>query len=1164
MLRDTLHSLLSIRHSILAVSSRPSRSAPSAGRALRRARGKRWLAAAFLPVAIAAAPGAFGQNAPPSQSANPAVPSSPAAPPPGEPLPGTALPGLPPVTPTPGELPPAMPSPVAPPAATPPAGPLPVTPPSGEPLPGTALPGVPPPAMTLPGVPPPTMALPGVPPPAMALPGVPPPATPGMGPGVVVPVEQLQMEVVSFRLQGRQPWQRVKIPDLDAAVTPGKERLLPLLRLLDALKINHTESQGQLSFQPSGLPTVTVDLLNHRMVISSETTPILVVPADSVITHAREFYVRPSVIATMLGMSLQWNEQAYEFAGSTERVYDLWRAGERASLLGLTIKEVPPDLPELFPPNRPDDWSLDFVELRAHTQVQMLDSQENHPGVEADSLTESFWGRMMGGRYYTEWAEPQLQWDRVNHFSATPPAPVLLNWGELVFDRPNSEWAIGDSNFALSELAVPFARVTGVRVSGMTGTTDEENTSQIGGPGARRQFLRPQIFEGFARVGTTVQLFINDRLVSTTEVLTTLPGAGTGAGTDEGLWQFKDLTLPPGTTNEIRIVTTDPSGFTTQVVRTVVNTASLAPKGEIAYTAAAGTDRDTISWDTRGAMAGGRALYGVTDHISIGGFAAAEDSFNVPMAANDPLNPNALSMPVSSAHAGAELGWQQLNDLMFYGTIAVSARGQDGEDDSISDSAFTLHEEFTPTTALNLHGTAFRYGTNYFNGVSIQPNDRQGEAIGARWKATSHWSLGGAFGSVGNNLDNQLPQTTTLDFEMVKVQTDLIPKTNAGFEVDRITTGFGGSAENLYTWNASTTLPAQISLEATVAIGDTLVPKQDTDYFTGLNVPDLPLFSTPTTTVQLRRAFPASNLNVGASYKKSDTLGLLTGLFDWHPKALPRLRIFTEAGWDFNTSEPYLDHRTEYFVTPKGSIRVGLQLQSERGEQSALIVLTINELFAVHDETVARISDWSIAPWAGGVQGQVLLNVEGDGLAREGDQGVPDVKVSNSVTNTTTDANGYFILPGDRRLGKDHVFLDTATLPATEMATNGVQSVYVGPNSLTRAYLTVTPAHYAKGFVYVVNADGTQTPISGAKVSLIRKKDKAAMGESFTASDGSYYLGNILPGVYTLAVAHDTLPSSCELPEDRQTLNVLPKPEMTEYNLPPFLARQKPKTAETK
>ena len=984
-----------------------------------------------------------------------------------------------------------------------------------------------------------------------------PPARLEAGPQVSAPAEQLQMEVVSFRLQGRQPWQRVKIPDLDEALTPGKERLLPLLRVLDALKIDYTQSQGQISFQPSGMPEVTVDTRNRRMVISEKTTTITLIQTDSIITHAPDVYVPVSAFADMLAMDLHWNEQSYEFVGTTERVYETWRAAERASLLGLSVKEVPADLPELFPPNRPEDWSLDFMEVRARGQVQAIESGDNHPGVAADSLTESFWGRAAGGRYYLEWAEPTMSWDHTNGTVITPSSPLLLNWGELVFERTNSEIALGDSNFALNEVAFPFTRLTGVQVHGMTGVSEETASSGVAGRGAQRSFLRPLVFQGFARVGSKAELFINDRSVATDEVLTTFPGAQT----DEGLWHFKDVTLPPGTTNEIRIVVTDTSGVKIQVVRTIVSTTSLVPKGQIAYTTGIGTDRDSQSWSTRGLMGGARGLYGVTDRLSVGGFMAAEQSFNLPQAANDALNPNALSMPQSSAHIGVELCWQTFDSLTFYGTFAVSARKQEGGETSTGDSAYSLREEFSPTSDLNFHATAFRYGTNYFNGVAIQPNDREGETIGARWKMNPHWTAGGSFGTVSDNLDNQLPNTTNLDFETFKIQTDLIPKTTARFEVDQIATNLDGSPENIFTWDVSTSLPYQVALEAIVAVGSSLIPKQDINYFTGLNVPDLPLYLTPTTTVQLRKTFEI-NASVGATYEKSDNLQRLSVLQDWHPMSLPRLRIFTEAGWDFEDSKVYFDHRDEYYLTPRGSVRVGLQLHSERGQQAALLVLTINELFAVHDDTVARISDWGLAPWDGGIQGQVLLNVEGDGRPREGDPGVPDVKVSNSITNATTDANGYFVLPGDVRLGKDHVFLDTDTVQATLTVTNGVQSVYVGPNSLTRAYLTVTPAHYAKGFVYLLNADGKQEPISGAKISLIRQKDQKPMGESFTANDGSYYLGNIPPGDYTLVVAHDTLPSTCELPEDRQPLKVLPKAEMTEYNLPPFLARQRPQPAE--
>src|ERR1035437_4043580 len=57
-----------------------------------------------------------------------------------------------------------------------------------------------------------------------------------------------EAEVASFFLQGKQPWQRLKISDLDLLLLHGKERLVPLRRLLKTTGIQATYKDNKLAF----------------------------------------------------------------------------------------------------------------------------------------------------------------------------------------------------------------------------------------------------------------------------------------------------------------------------------------------------------------------------------------------------------------------------------------------------------------------------------------------------------------------------------------------------------------------------------------------------------------------------------------------------------------------------------------------------------------------------------------------------------------------------------------------------------------------------------------------------------------------------------------------------------------------------------------------------
>ena len=296
--------------------------------------------------------------------------------------------------------------------------------------------------------------------------------------------------------------------------------------------------------------------------------------------------------------------------------------------------------------------------------------------------------------------------------------------------------------------------------------------------GEPQSSVQPRRFTGFARVGSRVELFINDRLIATEEVLTDHPEAPP----DEGVWEFKNVTLPPGTTNEIRIVITEPSGIRYQTERTVISSSVLLRKGQSAVAFGMGTNRSGTQWRSRGFLMGTRLYHGISDALTLGVMAGLQNSFNEP----DPLSLTDPPIPRRSGHYGMELSWQPRDNLLASAQAALCALSETATNDATSDFAAVVNARYSPLANVNFTGRVFRYGSDFFNGVNTRPRDRQGAAASARWTPLRDWTLNGAAGCVNDNVDGTLDNTTRLDYETLSLSSNAIPRTTVTLQADRI------------------------------------------------------------------------------------------------------------------------------------------------------------------------------------------------------------------------------------------------------------------------------------------------------------------------------------------------------------------------------------------
>ena len=152
------------------------------------------------------------------------------------------------------------------------------------------------------------------------------------------------------------------------------------------------------------------------------------------------------------------------------------------------------------------------------------------------------------------------------------------------------------------------------------------------------------------------------------------------------------------------------------------------------------------------------------------------------------------------------------------------------------------------------------------------------------------------------------------------------------------------------------------------------------------------------------------------------------------------------------------------------------------------------------------------------------------------------------------------MLPALGRLRRVRVSLDVDTVPAIYSVVHGTQLAEIEPGRTTRVDLAVTPLISITGLVVCKEADGSVRPVTGVRVYLVNADTGEIGVDSITASDGSYYLGDIKPGTYVLHVDQATIPEAYEAERVEQRVTVAVQKEFQEIALDPLVCRRIPNT----
>jgi len=211
-------------------------------------------------------------------------------------------------------------------------------------------------------------------------------------------VRKVESEVVSFRLQGKKPYQSLNIDDMDVVLVDSNRRLLPLFRILNALQVKPTISGSVITFQVEGSPKTDLNISTKEMSVGGHPKPIELIESVSIITKERDVYLPPEAIGEVIAAVIKWDDTLYAYVGRTNNDLSIWDfAGTSSSKTQTNFASV--NLPELFPPALPSNTSLDFMQMRLRSNTALADPSNPTRRWGLDNPELTLWGGLAKGQY---------------------------------------------------------------------------------------------------------------------------------------------------------------------------------------------------------------------------------------------------------------------------------------------------------------------------------------------------------------------------------------------------------------------------------------------------------------------------------------------------------------------------------------------------------------------------------------------------------------------------------------------------------------------------------------------------------------------------------------------------------------------------------------------
>jgi hypothetical protein len=912
--------------------------------------------------------------------------------------------------------------------------------------------------------------------------------------------QTVETTVVEFRLNGEAIIEYLEIPDLDIVFSESGERLLPLVRICRALEYPLELNDNQVRIQPDRALQFVLSYHSGEWTLSDSSGMATIRTGISDVTFLEEIYVQDHLVGLAFGIEMNWYDDLYSYECKSIRKPPLFQRLREERLAAKpggssNVERIGIDLPELLPPARPPRFGS--VALSPGFQVSV-----NSAGTATLSRRLDLQGRFLTGSLSLE----------LTQYGNDAMAPVELNSGSWTARASMSEFSLGDVSLGLSSLAFPSMSFTGLRMNGLLGVPDrfkEWDRSQLG---LRDSFVSSEVFQGTAAVGSEVELWVNGRFIDAVAV------QPVDTSLVYGKYEFEETVLPAGRLNDIRIVITSPEGTQTERYRRILASDRLLGRGQLAYLTGVGTRRYTGSdqGGIQGLFAGGRALFGITDRLTLGTSVAWQRDALSTVGGYAGIDADRDEPPDESLHQSLQLSWRVFDPLVISGEVA---RSESEKADMTGGAARLNGDIYFGKQRVELIG--FGYSPDFFDGRNTTLYDKAGYAASA-FLLTQGRSLNATVGQVQDNVEDQSDSTRVESFQTISVRTGLplMQRASVGLSFTNLdASGLGniGYASVYF----QKRFRRSTRFKVTVVRGDDLSDILNGNSLTeGLRIPNLDLFRRPGEQWEL--GFSVSDVasmslrHIEDPERTRSLLGInLRGAGD--RKGVWRI----DSGYDWDEDEVFWQNTVECYLDQTRGSKVGVRLRYERGAWSTTMLLSLKGMFGFIGGNPTRLPVSGLSRRVGGVKGQVFMDLDCDGILDSGEPGVGDVGVlADGRRKVEVDGRGRFVVTSGSQTQSIRISLDPRELPAFYTPTHGTQMAFVEPGTFTEVNLGIAAFGFISGNVYARLEDGETEPVTGARV-VATDQEGNVLSESISASDGSYYLGDVKPGLVTVKV--DTL-----------------------------------------
>jgi hypothetical protein len=927
--------------------------------------------------------------------------------------------------------------------------------------------------------------------------------------------------IAGLSVTGDYLWQRMTISDLDIILTDEGSRLVPILHLMKSLGVTVSDSASCLSFQAEDGPPTRIDYEKQEIRIGATSPrPVRAVIGSSDYTGLVDLFVEDAILPEILALPVAWNEAKYGYEAKTTKKLRLFekRRKERKRTTAEGTRQMTVELPGNLPTavvNRLSPPSVDFAELSFQMGLTRSNLQNGLAGT-VSAPRAGVWTRLFGG---------DLKTTLISGTGATGPNGIRVRDASWTSAFGSNEIALGGAGFGLSDLIFPSLNLVGVRFNGIWSGTALSDTDPSR-MGKQLQFTPTETFEGTARAGSRVTLYINGRQVAE-QTAESQPGSIPG----DGAYSFEGVNLLSNRTNNVRIVTVDSDSSVEESTREILASNLLAPRGSFLYMGGAGSRRMSSGdgMSSQGRFVGGRALYGITSGLTVGlSLAEQRDMFSrrigtATFGQDSTLEATLLdSLPVQSYHAGARALWRPLGTTFASMEAAACRDPVDGTDGT----ALGIGLEWR-MGRLRLRPEGFRYSPWYFGGTNAPDRDRMGGRLLADWQGRKVGRISAGWARATDNVDHSRPRTQLMN--TFRADWDVptpIPRTQARLGSRLSWNDGGGGTLRAHSIGIRSGFMRQWNIDTNFQFGgdDRRSILEGRDLLKGMGAGDLSSGGGVESRYRLSHRFwksiDAAFLHRSGTRQRKTYLDLN---FQKHGDWQIRTRLM--AGHDWIAKGPFSSFKLDVPLDRLRRNSVGFDLSYSPTAWSVHLGFQTDLLFGFSGPRPYRISGVRIDPESGGVRGRVFLDMNSNGLPDAGEPGLPRMSVLTDLgDHAETGSDGSYVLPGNPKRNRIRVSLNPQTLPAIYTPTQGTQEAQVRPGLLTVVNLGVGVYGTISGSVRdTTAADSTKMGVDGIRVLLVAK-DGTVMGSSITAKDGTWYIGEVKPGDYLLQMDPGTLP----------------------------------------